>query len=139
MTPGSEFHILRVMSDKTQVQFRLSRDARELLESTAVELGVTRTAVIELAIREKAERHGVRTREDMLAQQCTCVHPGARVSQVDGGGVHTARCVVCGLETTGATPMAALQRPPLGGAPGEAWRQHAVDSDLYRKSVPVRA
>jgi len=47
------------VEDKKQVGIKLSSDARKLREGLARKLGVDKTAVVELAIREKAARDGV--------------------------------------------------------------------------------
>ena len=46
--------------DKKQVGMKLTAEARRLRAELAQKLGVDRTAVVELAIREKAERDGVK-------------------------------------------------------------------------------
>jgi hypothetical protein len=50
--------------EKHPVSFRLTADARRLLRLLAVRFGVGRTAIIELAIREKAMREGLPDKED---------------------------------------------------------------------------
>ena len=45
---------------KQPTSVRLSDDAKRLLERIAARLGVSQAAVIELAIREKAKREGVK-------------------------------------------------------------------------------
>ncbi|HEX8833190.1 MAG TPA: hypothetical protein VF719_03260 [Abditibacteriaceae bacterium] len=45
--------------DKKQVGIKLSADARKLREALSRKLGIDKTAVVELAIREKAARDGV--------------------------------------------------------------------------------
>lgn len=47
------------MNSKPATTFRLSPRCRNLIERLASDLGVPLTAVVELAIREKAERHGL--------------------------------------------------------------------------------
>ena len=48
------------MSGKEPRHFRLSADARRLLALLQAKLGLSGTAVVELAIRRLAEREGVR-------------------------------------------------------------------------------
>ncbi len=43
---------------KKQTAFRLSEEARRLLEVLSRKLGVTQAAIVELAIREKAQKEG---------------------------------------------------------------------------------
>lgn len=45
---------------REQINVRLSEDARKLLALLASKLGISRTAVIELAIRELAEKKNIR-------------------------------------------------------------------------------
>jgi hypothetical protein len=45
---------------KRATSVRLSEDARRLWVALAVKLGVNQTAVLELAIREKAKREGLK-------------------------------------------------------------------------------
>ena len=45
---------------KLPTSLRLSPEAKRLLAALAERLGVSQSAVIELAIREKADREGVR-------------------------------------------------------------------------------
>ncbi len=49
--------------DKKPTTVRLSAEARRLLDALSMRLGVSHTAVIELAIREKAQREDVNTKE----------------------------------------------------------------------------
>ena len=51
------------MAQKTATAFRLSATAQELMGGLAQKMGVTKTAVIEMAVRQMAEREGVRTAE----------------------------------------------------------------------------
>ncbi len=44
---------------KKQTAFRLSAEARRLLEVLSEKLGVTQAAIVELAIREKAQKESV--------------------------------------------------------------------------------
>jgi hypothetical protein len=44
---------------KEPTSFRLSTDGRRLLDQLASRLGVSRTAILELLIREKAKQEGV--------------------------------------------------------------------------------
>lgn len=46
-------------TDKKKRSFTLSEEADRLLEATARKLGVSKTAILEIAIREKAERERV--------------------------------------------------------------------------------
>jgi predicted transcriptional regulator len=46
-------------SEKKPITMRLSAEARRLLDRLATEFGVSQTAIVELAIREKAKREGV--------------------------------------------------------------------------------
>jgi DNA-binding PadR family transcriptional regulator len=48
------------MKRPAQKAFRLSDEGRSLLAALAQRLGVTETAVVELAIREKAKQEGLR-------------------------------------------------------------------------------
>lgn len=45
--------------DRKKRSFTLSSQADELLEAIAEELGISKTAVLEIAIREKAERTNI--------------------------------------------------------------------------------
>ena len=47
------------MSVKQKFNFRLTEDAKKLLELMADNLGITQTAILEIAIREKATDLGV--------------------------------------------------------------------------------
>jgi len=47
------------MSDKVPVSFRLSLTAKELLSRLSREIGISRTAVLEIIIREKAKSEGI--------------------------------------------------------------------------------
>jgi predicted transcriptional regulator len=46
--------------EKKPTTVRLSGEARRLLNELSMHLGVSHTAVIELAIREKAQKEGVK-------------------------------------------------------------------------------
>ena len=48
------------MEQKSKTSIKLSREAKQLLVLLAKHLGVSQSAIYELAIREKAERHGIR-------------------------------------------------------------------------------
>jgi len=48
------------MSDKKSTSFRLTPEARRLLEVLALKFGISQTAVLELLIREKAKRENVK-------------------------------------------------------------------------------
>lgn len=50
---------------KYKTSFTLSETARRLLEATADKLGVSQTAVLELAIRDYAKREKVVTSQDL--------------------------------------------------------------------------
>jgi len=52
-----------IMLDKKPTTIRLSAEARRLLDALSARLGVSHTAVIELAIREKAQREDVKAKE----------------------------------------------------------------------------
>ncbi len=53
------------MSDgKQATSMRLSEEARRLLDELARRQGITRSAVMELAIREYARSQGVRVRQE---------------------------------------------------------------------------
>lgn len=53
------------MSDgKQATSMRLSEEARRLLDDLARRQGITRSAVMELAIREYARSQGVRARQE---------------------------------------------------------------------------
>jgi len=45
---------------KLHSTYRLSEDAKQLMKLMAQRLGLTQTAIMELAVREKAERMGVK-------------------------------------------------------------------------------
>jgi len=47
--------------EKASTSIRLSQVAQNLRAKLAVKLGINQTAVIELALREFAEKHGVTT------------------------------------------------------------------------------
>lgn len=51
------------MKTKTSTSYRLSDEAKRLLALLAEKLSVSQTAILELAIREKAKRERVTTRE----------------------------------------------------------------------------
>lgn len=56
------------MKKKQSTSHRLSDESRKLLALMAEELSISQTAILELAIREKAQRmkfsrHGLRTRQ----------------------------------------------------------------------------
>jgi hypothetical protein len=51
---------MKEMRKKISVCVRFTPIARELVEKLSEMLGVTRTAVIEMAIREKAKRSGIK-------------------------------------------------------------------------------
>lgn len=51
-----------VVMSKQPVSFRLTATAIRLLASSAKYLGISKTAVVELAIREKAIRHNLAER-----------------------------------------------------------------------------
>lgn len=46
-------------ADRTQTAFRLTPKARKLLERLAKKLGVSMAAVVEIAVREAAEKRGI--------------------------------------------------------------------------------
>jgi len=50
---------MKDMRKKKAIGVRFTLVAKELVEKLAVHLGVTKTAVIEMAIREKAKRDGI--------------------------------------------------------------------------------
>jgi predicted DNA-binding protein len=45
--------------DKRAMSIRLSAEGRRLLDALSARLGISRTAVLELIIRETAERKGI--------------------------------------------------------------------------------
>jgi len=45
---------------KKPTSVRLSDDAKRLIAKLSLKLGISQTAIIELAIREKAKREGIR-------------------------------------------------------------------------------
>jgi predicted transcriptional regulator len=47
-------------TDKKSTTYRLTDDARRMLVAMAERLGISQSAVLELAIREKAKREGVK-------------------------------------------------------------------------------
>ena len=47
------------MTDKLSTSFRLSDDARALIELLTKRIGVSKTDIIEIAVRELAESRGV--------------------------------------------------------------------------------
>jgi len=47
------------MIRKPAISFRLSEEAQRLLEAMAEKSAISKTAVLELAIREKARRDGI--------------------------------------------------------------------------------
>ncbi len=51
------------MADKKPTTIRLSAEARRLLDALSEQLGISHTAIIELAIREKAQREGANRQE----------------------------------------------------------------------------
>lgn len=53
---------------KVKASFNLSDECRGLLKAMAQNLGVTQTAIIELAVREKAQRE---VKDDTRAQNST--------------------------------------------------------------------
>lgn len=48
------------MRNKIQTSFTLSPEALELLEKLAKEIGVSKTAVLEMVIREKAKERDIK-------------------------------------------------------------------------------
>jgi len=51
---------MKDMRKKKAIGIRFTPVAKELVEGLAVHLGVTKTAVIEMAIREKAKKEGIK-------------------------------------------------------------------------------
>jgi hypothetical protein len=51
------------MDEKKQVNFRLSETARSLLVTLSKKLGVSMTAVLEFAIRQRAKEEGIELAE----------------------------------------------------------------------------
>lgn len=49
---------------KLHSTYRLSEDAKQLMKLMAQRLGLNQTAIMELAIREKAEKMGVKLEKD---------------------------------------------------------------------------
>lgn len=47
------------MSEKKKTSIQLTREAKELLARLAKHFGVSQSAILELAIREKATRSGI--------------------------------------------------------------------------------
>jgi uncharacterized protein (DUF1778 family) len=47
------------MRRKTPISIRFTPKAKELIAKMAESLGVTKTAIIEMAIREKAKKEGI--------------------------------------------------------------------------------
>lgn len=47
------------MEEKQKTSVQLTLEAKGLLVALAKQLGVSQSAILELAIREKAERHGL--------------------------------------------------------------------------------
>lgn len=47
------------MTDKTLTSYRLSDDARALIELLTKKMGVSKTDIVEMAVRELAESKGV--------------------------------------------------------------------------------
>ena len=50
---------------KLHSTYRLSEDAKELMKIMAQRLGLNQTAILEIAVREKAERMGVKLEKDV--------------------------------------------------------------------------
>ena len=48
---------------KTPISMRLSAEALELMEALGKKQGVNRTAIVEIAVRQMAEREGVKVAE----------------------------------------------------------------------------
>lgn len=57
------------MSTKTPSTFRLSEKGKTLLSLLAEKHGVNQTSIIEMAVREKAERDGVQIKEKIEEKQ----------------------------------------------------------------------
>jgi len=49
---------------KTPTSFRLSDDARDLLQQLSEKTGISQVAVLEILIREKAKKDGLTVRRD---------------------------------------------------------------------------
>ena len=49
----------RLSPDKDRIGFALTKDAQRLLKALKGKLGVSQAGVVELAIREKAQKEGV--------------------------------------------------------------------------------
>lgn len=60
MTPGSDGNELIRLPEVPLTSMRLSTEAKRLLALLAQKLSISQAAVLELAIREKAKRAGVK-------------------------------------------------------------------------------
>jgi len=54
-----KIYIMKNMKNKNPTTIRFTPTARELVKKLSESLGVTRSAVIEMSIREKAKREGI--------------------------------------------------------------------------------
>jgi len=52
--------VYNIGMNKKQTNFRLTPKAKALVIKMATELGISQTAIVELAIQEKAKRDGVK-------------------------------------------------------------------------------